>query len=113
MNELENTMGERTKAVSDFRYNVAGSRVPWAAVGEPVTLQEIRRIVRHLVQPAADRQREYEEQFKRVAAELERLHAVGQYAGKLTLGNQVASFGKISSNATPISCRIMNCTMPA
>ena len=32
---------------------------------------------------------------------------------QLTLGSQVASFGNSSTRPTPISCRIMNCTMPA
>src|SRR6478609_6317138 len=81
---------KKKKSVSDFRYDTNASRVPWAAVGEPVREQDVAQIVRFLLRPAEGKSAAYEKQFKKVEQELSTLGAIGGYAGKLTLGNAVS-----------------------
>jgi len=78
------------KSVSDFRYNSGEARVPWSAIGESVKTDDIAEILKFLVRPAVGKEEAYNQQFEQLAAELRRLVEVGQFAGKLTLGNQVA-----------------------
>ena len=83
-------MGTETKA-SDFRYNSGEAKLPWAAVGENINPQDVAEIVRFLIRPVAGRETEYHQQFERLSREMKGLAGVGQPAGKLTLGAQVAA----------------------
>lgn len=78
------------KSVSDFRYNSSASRVPWAAVGEPIREQDVAQLVRFLLKPAEGKSVAYERQFAKLERELTRLRSMATYAGKLTLGNSVS-----------------------
>jgi dTDP-4-amino-4,6-dideoxygalactose transaminase len=84
-------MKNKKKTVSDFRYNSAAARVPWAAVGEPVREQDVAQLVRFLLKPSDEKSPAYERQFARVERELSKLKRVADYAGKLTLGNSVTA----------------------
>ena len=57
---------KKKKSVSDFRYNSVASRVPWAAVGEPVREQDVAQLVRFLLKPAEGQSTAYEKQFTKV-----------------------------------------------
>ncbi len=77
------------KKQSDFRYETGNAAVPWRAVGEPVTSDDITRLVEFLIQPAEGKSESYREQLATVRAAIEGLAAEGQYAGKLSLGQKV------------------------
>jgi perosamine synthetase len=83
------TSSTEKKKQSDFRYETGDSAVPWRAVGEPVTSDDITRLVAFLIQPAAGKAEAYEKQLANVRAALETLAAEGEYAGKLSLGQNV------------------------
>jgi perosamine synthetase len=82
------TSTEKAKQ-SDFRYETGDSAVPWRAVGESVTSDDIMRLVEFLIQPVEGRQTAYKEQLATVREALEALAAAGEYAGKLSLGQNV------------------------
>ena len=77
------------KKQSDFRYETGDSAVPWRAVGEPVTSDDITRLVGFLIQPVEGRSEAYEKRLAAVRAAIEALAAEGQYAGKLSMGENV------------------------
>jgi perosamine synthetase len=77
------------KRQSDFRYETGNTAVPWRAVGEPVTSDDITRLVGFLIQPVAGKSEAYQRELAAVRAAIEALAAEGQYAGKLSLGQNV------------------------
>lgn len=79
----------KKKSVSDFRYDTGNARIPWSAVGEPIREQDILEVIKFLLPAQENKGAAYRAQFGRVAAEIKKLRAVGRYAGKLTLGNEV------------------------
>ncbi|MBC7288414.1 MAG: DegT/DnrJ/EryC1/StrS family aminotransferase [Armatimonadetes bacterium] len=79
-------MSERA---SDFRYSVGEARVPWAAVGEHLNVDDVMAIVRFLVQPQEDASECYEEAARRAREAIEQMFSVGRPVGKLTLGDRV------------------------
>jgi perosamine synthetase len=79
-------MSERA---SDFRYSVGEARVPWAAVGEHLNVDDLMAIVQFLLRPAEGKESEYETAAADVRAALISLSAVARPAGKLTLGDKV------------------------
>jgi perosamine synthetase len=79
------------KKVSDFRYNSSESKIPWSAVGEPVTEKDVVDIIKFLIPPTKGRSKDYKAQLSKVERGLIKLKNVGQYAGKLSLGNHVQS----------------------
>lgn len=80
--------GEQKKQ-SDFRYETGNAAVPWRAVGEPVTSDDIAKLVEFLIQPAEGKTQAYRQQLATVRAAIEGLAAEGEYAGKLSLGRNV------------------------
>ena len=82
-------MPRKRETSSDFRYDTGEARVPWAAVGESVRHEDIMAMIEGLVRPLEGGKGRYEAQLAKVAKELEKLAAVGQYAGKLSLGDSV------------------------
>ncbi len=79
-------MSERT---SDFRYSTGETRVPWAAVGEHVNLDDIEAILRFLVPPQEGRETEYEAAVASAREAVGEMFAAGGPATKLTLGRKV------------------------
>lgn len=79
----------KNKGTSDFRYNTGAAKIPWAAVGEAVRVEDVGRIVKFLLPPASGNVKAYEATYQRVLAALSDLRASGRFAGKLTLGEQV------------------------
>ncbi len=83
------TSSAEQKKQSDFRYETGDAAVPWRAVGEPVTSDDITRLVEFLIQPAAGKAEAYRKQLANVRTAIEALAAEGEYAGKLSLGQNV------------------------
>jgi len=79
---------KRTDA-SDFRYDTGEARVPWAAVGENVSDDDVLALVKFLIQPAKGKRRRYDAQVRRLARNLTALREVGEPAGKLSLAGNV------------------------
>jgi perosamine synthetase len=76
------------KSKSDFRYDTGEAKVPWAAIGENLRIEDISSIIRFLI-PQGENKKAYDVQFKKLTAELEKLLSKGQYAAKLSLGSNV------------------------
>jgi len=83
-------MIDKESKKSDFRYETGDSRVPWAAVGESVNVNDIEAFIKFLVQPGED-YAAYQKQLSKVMAELRELVGKGKYATKLTIGENVKS----------------------
>lgn len=79
-------MQERKKAKSDFRYETGQAKVPWAAIGENINIDDILEIIKFLI-PGEDEN--YQEQFSHVKNEVKKLKDKGSYASKLTMGSKV------------------------
>lgn len=82
-------MRSKRKQTSDFRYETDAARVPWAAVGENLNIEDLLRLVRFIVGPQSPDDAAYAKRLERVRQALEGLFAVGKPAGKLTLGDRV------------------------
>jgi hypothetical protein len=65
-------MKKQEKAKSDFRYDTGEAKVPWAAVGETINIEDISSIVKCLIPQGGD-DSAYQKQFSKVTAELEKL----------------------------------------
>ena len=76
------------KKASDFRYDTGDSKIPWATVGENINYDDIVDVLDFLVKSGGST--EFDEQFKKVKAEVKKLCEVGIYQSKLTLGDKVA-----------------------
>ena len=74
---------------ADFRYETGPTRVPWAAVGEPVRVQELQKIVEFLLPAAEGKKAEHARQLRTVNAEIRRLGKVSGHATKLSLAGHV------------------------
>ena len=81
-------MKKQEKAKSDFRYDTGEAKVPWAAVGESMNIEDISSIINFLI-PAGSDNAAYQKQFDKVTDELEKLHKKGNFATKLSLGSNV------------------------
>ncbi|MCE5347670.1 MAG: aminotransferase class I/II-fold pyridoxal phosphate-dependent enzyme [Bacteroidales bacterium] len=79
-------MKKQEKAKSDFRYDTGEAKVPWAAVGETMNIEDISSIIRLLIPEGKDHSA-YQKQFEKVTAELEELNKKGQFATKLSMGS--------------------------
>lgn len=74
------------KKASDFRYNTGDAKVPWAAVGEDNTAEDILQLVKFLMHGKGT---SYEAACEQVRKAVRSLSAVSEPAGKLSLGDQV------------------------
>jgi len=81
----------RKEAASDFRYATGPAKVGWPAVGEAMQAEDVMRAVEFLIPPPATGAAEYRRRKAAVAKAIEDLCEVGGRAGKLTLGQHVAS----------------------
>jgi len=81
-------MKDQEKAKSDFRYDTGEAKVPWAAVGETMNIEDISSIVKFLI-PEGNDDAAYHKQFAVVTEALENLHKQGHFATKLSLGANV------------------------
>lgn len=73
---------------SDFRYDTGGARVPWAAVGESMNVDDITAIIKFLI-PGDENDPLYTDRIEKVTLALSELRKKGNYASKLTLGSYV------------------------
>jgi len=76
------------KNKSDFRYDTGEAKVPWAAIGESIQLEDISSIIKFLV-PPGENKTIYDTHFRNMKEEIEKLIQCGQAVTKLSLGAQV------------------------
>ncbi|RKX89620.1 MAG: hypothetical protein DRP70_03225 [Spirochaetes bacterium] len=74
------------KNSSDFRYNTGEVQVPWAAVGENYSPEDILEFVRFLIQGDGAA---YETAFEKTREAITTLSGLGSAPGKLSLGDKV------------------------
>ncbi|MGD0342112.1 MAG: DegT/DnrJ/EryC1/StrS family aminotransferase [Bacteroidales bacterium] len=104
-------MKKQEKAKSDFRYDTGEAKVPWAAVGETINIEDISSIIRLLIEKGED-DLAYQKQFEKVTAELEELLKKGQFATKLSLGSNVKKLEDAANKFLKVkhSCFVTNAT---
>lgn len=76
------------KQKSDFRYDTGDAKIPWAAVGESMNLEDVASVIQFLI-PEGKNNSAYKKQFAVVMEELEKLIKEGQFVTKLSLGANV------------------------
>ena len=72
---------------SDFRYDSGPAKVPWAAVGESYSADDVIDVVKFLIQKSDDA---YDAILKRIEKNIKELSRHGKAPGKLSLGEHVA-----------------------
>lgn len=104
-------MKKQEKAKSDFRYSTGDSRVPWAAVGEPINIEDVLSVIRFLI-PQGQENSSYQNQFVQVAKELEKLQMEGTLVSKLSLGTNVKKLEDVTAEYLDVkhSCFVTNAT---
>ena len=90
-------MGHPKTKASDFRYETGPAKVSWPAVGEPMRIDDLARVIEFLVPPNGDHPAAYRRQKEVVTQAIQKLHEVGGWATKLTLGQNVAKAEKAAS----------------
>lgn len=81
-------MEKKKRAKSDFRYSTGEAKVPWAAIGENINIDDISEIIKFLI-PAGEAEKDYDEQLLKVEEEIKKLREKDRYATKLSLGDKV------------------------
>ena len=104
-------MGSDKKSNSDFRYDTGEAKVPWAAIGENLRLEDISSIIQFLIPPGPD-ESAYQGQFDKLKLEMEKLLQMGQYVTKLSLGNNVKKLEEAVKKFLKVNhaCFITNAT---
>ena len=82
-------MKPKKASVSDFRYATGAAKVGWPAVGEPMRLEDVMKIVEFLVPVGQGSSAAYRRKLAETHRAIEGLAAAGGLATKLTLGNRV------------------------
>ncbi|MDD2477019.1 MAG: DegT/DnrJ/EryC1/StrS family aminotransferase [Dysgonamonadaceae bacterium] len=100
---------KKEKKKSDFRYDTGEARVPWAAVGEHVNVNDIAEMIKFLI-PGDDPS--YSEQLKVVTSAMEELHKKGSYAPKLSMDSNVKKLEEAMQELLNVkhACFITNAT---
>jgi perosamine synthetase len=104
-------MKKQEKAKSDFRYDTGEAKVPWAAVGETINIEDISSIIKCLI-PEGEDDLAYQQQFSKVTAELGKLRKKGHYATKLSLGSHVKELEEATKKFLNVkhACFVTNAT---
>lgn len=104
-------MGTKSKSKSDFRYDTGESKVPWAAIGENIRLEDISSIIQFLVPPGKDKPA-YDAHLQKLTDELKYLLSHGQYVTKLSLGQNVKKLEEAVQKFLKVkyACFITNAT---
>ena len=71
---------------TDFRYNTGAAKVPWAAVGENYNAEDLKAIVKFLMQGSG---KEYDEIIEAVNKQIDKLGEIATPPGKLSLAAKV------------------------
>jgi len=79
---------KKKKATTDFRYDTGEARVPWAAVGEKVNVDDIVEIIKFLV-PGSEEDENYNRQLSEIENGIRKLWSKSSGATKLTAGKKV------------------------
>jgi len=93
----------KEKESSDFRYDTGATRIPWEAVGEKVSPQDVAAMVEFLLPAGGARKGEYREKLAAVKRAVAALGKTSGRAPKLTLGDQVGALEKEA--AAFLSCK--------
>ena len=98
-------MGKAT----DFRYNTGATRVPWAAVGENYNVSDLMEIIKFMMQGEGA---EYDAAIAAVRAQVEKLDAISNPPGKLSLASKVEAAEAAANEylGTETSTFVMNAT---
>ena len=98
-------MGKAT----DFRYNTGATRVPWAAVGENYNVSDLMEIIKFMMQGEGA---EYDAAIAAVRAQVEKLEAISNPPGKLSLASKVEAAEAAANEylGTETSTFVMNAT---
>jgi perosamine synthetase len=104
-------MKKQEKAKSDFRYDTGEAKVPWAAVGETINIEDISSIIKCLI-PEGEDDSAYQKQFSKVTAELGKLLKKGHFATKLSLGSYVKELEEATKKILKVkhACFVTNAT---
>jgi perosamine synthetase len=89
-------MNRKKTTKSDFRYETGPAKVGWPAVGEPMRINDVMRLIEFLVPSKFDQQAAYCRQWKTVKKAIDELCSVGGNATKLTLGRRVAELEEVA-----------------
>ena len=71
---------------TDFRYNTGAAKVPWAAVGENYNAEDLKAIVKFLMQGSG---KEYDEIIEAVNKQIDKLGEIATPPGTLSLAAMV------------------------
>jgi len=74
------------KSKSDFRYSTGDAKVPWDAVGESYTAEDVSLFIKFLMQGEGS---EYDSVTEEIAVQLEKLSDISRPPSKLSLGAMV------------------------
>lgn len=104
-------MKKEEKVKADFRYDTGEAKVPWAAIGENVNIEDISAIINFLI-PEGKENTAYKKQFSKVTEEIEKLLKKGQYATKLSLGDHVKKLEEATKKFLNVkhACFVTNAT---
>ena len=94
---------------SDFRYDTGKARVPWAAVGESMNINDITELIKFLI-PGDDPS--YSKQMQIITSALEELRKKGDYASKLSMDSNVKKLEEAMQEFLNVkyACFITNAT---
>jgi len=71
---------KKKKARTDFRYDTGEARVPWAAVGEKVNVDDIVEIIKFLV-PGGEKDENYNRQLSQIENGMRKLQGQKEWRG--------------------------------
>ncbi len=99
------------KVKSDFRYDTGAARVPWAAIGENLNIEDIESILKFII-PSGEDHDAYNQQLIKVKEEIWKLMVKGQLAAKLSLGSNVKALEEEAKRKLNVkhACFVTNAT---
>jgi len=102
---------KKKKASSDFRYDTGEARVPWAAVGEKVNVDDIVEIIKFLV-PRSEEDEDYDKKLREIENAIRKLWSKSSGATKLTVGRKVEKLEEEVKNFLGVkyACFVANAT---
>ena len=83
------------KTASDFRYNTGESQVPWSAVGENYSVDDVMEMLRFLIKGDGV---EYQSKLEQIKEHVQDLSTIGDPPGKLSLGDKVLELEEKRAN---------------
>ncbi|MBR9999895.1 MAG: DegT/DnrJ/EryC1/StrS family aminotransferase [Cyclobacteriaceae bacterium] len=99
------------KAKTDFRYDTGEARVPWAAIGENLNIDDLESIIKFII-PSGEDEFAYNQQMANVREEIKKLIGKGRLVSKLSMGSQVQALEKEVKKMLEVkhACFVTNAT---